>query len=133
MENYSISDVVKLKEERDAAIRMQRRLEIYADDFLSLRDELKIAKETIKSLERELVPTIYQGSWKETAILKNIELRDLKKKYNKLSLEFDQNTTVTNALISRLNDFINIKQVNHIKTQAMRKYIRTEEDYPTIR
>ena len=133
MENYSISDIVKLKEERDAAIRMQRRLEIYADDFLSLRDELKIAKETIKSLERELVPTIYQGSWKETAILKNIELRDLKKKYNKLSLEFDQNTVVTNALISRLNDFINIKQVNHIKTQAMRKYIRTEEDYPTIR
>lgn len=133
MENYSISDVVRLKEERDAAIRMQRRLEIYADDFLSLRDELKIAKETIKSLERELVPTIYQGSWKETAILKNIELRDLKKKYNKLSLEFDQNTAVTNALIDKLNEFINIRQVNHIKTQAMRKYIRTEEDYPIIR
>lgn len=133
MENYSISDVVRLKEERDAAIRMQRRLEIYADDFLSLRDELKIAKETIKSLERELVPTIYQGSWKETAILKNIELRDLKKKYNKLSLEFDQNTAVTNALTDKLNEFINIRQVNHIKTQAMRKYIRTEEDYPTIR
>lgn len=114
--------------ERDQAQKQVRRLEIYADDFVGYKDKIKELQEELKAWREDRIPPMLMGTWKETAVLKFQQIRDLESANKVLLRNVHRLTHVNSALRTKLLSFVGTKQVNHIETEAGKAARAVQDD-----